>query len=149
MILASMLDVRVVLAIALLLTHAPATVQRGRRAEPPRPCAVGTACCPYRLMGFCRVGRPGPPPTQIRRVPPNIKALRRPYPSGTAILEIGINEKGRVVSACVLRGVRDDFDNAAQAAALESLWTPKVLNGKPVGVVMTVTFVTPDLERRK
>jgi hypothetical protein len=44
----------------------------------------------------------------------------------------------------VLRGVRSDFDKAAQAAALEWLWTPKVVRGKPIGVVMTVTFDTPD-----
>jgi hypothetical protein len=32
-----------------------------------------------------------------------------------------------VVSACVLRGVRSDFDKAAQAAALKWVWTPKVV----------------------
>lgn len=76
-----------------------------------------------------------------------MKAVARPYPSGIAILEIGINEKGRVVSACVLRGVRWDFDKAAQAAALQWWWTSKVLRGKPVGVAMTITVVTPDLDR--
>jgi len=75
--------------------------------------------------------------------------LRRPHPSGIAILELGINTEGHVVSACVRRGVRSDFDKAAQAAALEWLWAPKTLKGKPVGVVMTVTFDTHDVEHRK
>jgi TonB family protein len=78
-----------------------------------------------------------------------MKTLRQPHPKGVAILELGINEEGRVVSACVLRGVRSDFDEAAQAAALQWLWTPKVVKGKPVGVVVTVTFDTPDVPRGK
>jgi len=133
MILASMFDVRVALAIALLLVHAPAPLQRGRRDEPPRPCAAAEICCPYRLAGFSRAE---PAPTAIRRVAVNLNQVRRPYPSGIAILEIGINEKGRVVSACVLRGLRSDFDRAAQAAAMRWLFTPKVLHGQPVGVAM-------------
>jgi hypothetical protein len=48
--------------------------------------------------------------------------LQRPLPTGVAILEIGVDGEGHVVSACVLRGVRQDFDEAAQHAALQSRW---------------------------
>jgi hypothetical protein len=66
---------------------------------------------------------------------------------GTGLLELGINEEGHVVSACVPGGVLSDFDQAAHAAARGSLWTPKVVRGKRVGVVVTVTFDTPDVAR--
>jgi TonB family protein len=133
-------DVRAAFALALLMTSAPAPLQRGGRAESPRPCAAGAPCCPSALVGFCRVGCPGPAPVPLRRVTPNIETLRQQHPNGIAILELGISEEGRVVSACVLRGVRSDFDKAAQAAALKWLWTPTAVKGKPVGVVVTVTF---------
>lgn len=108
---------------------------------------AGATCCRSALAGFCRVGCPGPVPVPLRRVSPNIRTLRKPHPKGTAILELGVNKDGHVVSACVLRGLRSDFDKAAQAAALQWLWTPKFVNGKPVGVVITVAFDTPDVRR--
>jgi len=75
-----------------------------------------------------------------------MKTVARPYPNGVVILEAGIDEKGQVVSACVLRGIRSDFDKAAQSAVLRWRWNPTVLDGKPVGVVMTVTVCTPDMK---
>jgi TonB family protein len=124
----------------------PARRSPAARAQPaPNACAPGAACCPARFQsrGFCRVGCPGPPPRLLQRVDPDLTKVARPYPSGVAILEVGIDEKGHVLSACVLRGVRFDFDNAAQAAALKWRWNPMRLNGKPIGVVMTVTVGTP------
>jgi hypothetical protein len=53
------------------------------------------------------------------------------------------------VSACVLRGLRGDFDRAAQAAALQWLWTSKVIDGKRVGVVATVTFGSEEIAKVK
>jgi len=78
-------------------------------------------------------------------VAPDLASVTRPYPSGVVILEVGINDKGHVVSVCLLRGVRSDFDKAAQAAALRWRWNPYLLKGKPVGVVITTTLCTPDL----
>jgi TonB family protein len=109
-------------------------------------CVPSRACCPAALRGFCRVGCPGPPPDVKSRVAPDLTALLRPLPSGVVILEVGINEKGLVVSACVLRGIRSDFDEAAQAAALRWRWNPYLLHGKPIGVVITITVCTPDLD---
>jgi len=107
-------------------------------------------CCPSALVGFvCRVGCPGPAPVLIRRVAPDTKTFGKQSPSGTAILELGINDEGHVVSACVVRGVRSDFDKAAQKAAMKWVWTPKVVKGKRVGVVASVTFETPAVARDK
>ena len=87
--------------------------------------------------------RPPPHPVAVSRPDPDIRALKRPHPTGVAILELAINKNGRVVSACVLRSLRSDFDKAAQAAALKSLWKPQLLKGQPVGAFMTVTFEAP------
>jgi TonB family protein len=107
-----------------------------------------TPCVPSALAGFCRVGCPGRPPTLIRHVEPNLKSVARPYPSGMAILELGINPDGRVISACVLRGVRSDFDKAAQTAAMQWRWTPKTIRGTRVGVALTVSVTAPGHQRR-
>lgn len=48
--------------------------------------------------------------------------LRRPLPRRVAIAEIGINLDGEVVSACIIRGLRSDFDKAVQVAALQGRW---------------------------
>ena len=77
-----------------------------------------------------------------------MKSVARPYPSGVAVLEAGINVEGTVVSVCVLRGIRSDFDKAAQASVVGWQFRNDVvrLNGKPLGVVLTVTVCTPDLK---
>ena len=110
-----------------------------------RACESGVRCCPEALAGFCRVGCPGPPPQVKSWVVPDLTSVARPYPSGVVILELGINKTGLAVSACVLRGVRSDFDEAVQAAALRSRWNSYLPHGKPVGLVMTTTVCTPDL----
>jgi hypothetical protein len=72
--------------------------------------------------------------------------VRIPTPSGVVVLEIGVDLDGKVVSACVKLGVRDDFDKAAQAAALASQWK---IPAPPVpvrGYVLTITECTPEPE---
>jgi hypothetical protein len=79
----------------------------------------------------------------VSRPAPDIRTLERPPPTGIAILELAVDKEGHVVSACVLRSVRSDFDEAAQAAALKSLWKPQLLKGQPVGAFVTVTVEAP------
>ena len=78
---------------------------------------------------------------------PDLTTVAKPYPSGVVILELTINEKGVVVSPCLLRGIRSDFDKAAQASALRWRFNPYFLKGTPVGVVITMTVTTPDLDK--
>ena len=96
------------------------------------------------LRNFCRVGCPDQAPTLTRHVEPNTKGLKHPLPSGAAIVELGVDLQGEVVSACVIRGVREDFDKAAQAATWQ--WRFKVprLTGKERGFVVSVVVCTPD-----
>ena len=99
------------------------------------------------MQAYCRVGCPGPPPKKLLNVAPDLTTVAKPYPSGVVILELAINEKGVVVSSCLLRGIRSDFDKAAQASALQWRFNPYRPKGKPVGVVMTVTVTTPDMKQ--
>jgi hypothetical protein len=112
-----------------------------KRQSPAEP---EEACRPAALRDFCRVGCPDPGPIPTRRVEPDLKKLQRPLPRGVAILEVGIDLEGRVVSACVVRGLRNDFDKAAQAAVRQGQWTVGLRRGKERGFVLYVSVCTPD-----
>jgi protein TonB len=80
------------------------------------------------------------------REPKNIKRVAPVYPpeaqaagvSGLVILEVLIGGDGRVSDAKVLRSI-PMLDQAAIDAVLQWEYTPTLLNGVPVPVVMTVT----------
>jgi hypothetical protein len=128
-----------VLAFVMALATAPALAhQRAAKA------GADSACRPDALREFCRVGCPDAPPVETHRADPSLDDVRRPLASGVVILELGVGLNGKPVSACVVRGVRDDFDRAAQAAALQSRWKVPTLKGRERGFVMTITVCTPD-----
>ncbi len=99
---------------------------------------------------------PPPPPPPVRHEPVRIGGVIRPptrvnyvapvYPQialasrkeATVILEAVIDEKGSVRELRVLRG-HPLFDDAAMRAVAQWQFTPTLLNGKTVPVVMTVT----------
>jgi len=94
--------------------------------------------------------RPGPqPPVRVFsgiRPPTKIRDAAPLYPQvaqaarvqGTVILEAVIGVDGRVVEARVLRSI-PLLDQAALDAVRQWRYTPTLLNGVPVAVVMTVT----------
>ena len=100
-----------------------------------------------------------PPPPRVVRVggvihePRKIKDVAPAYPrialsarvQGVVILECTINPQGRVEGVQVLRGI-PTLDEAAVDAVKQWVYTPTLLAGVPVGVVMTVTvhFVLRD-----
>ena len=102
-------------------------------APPPPPPAPPVDRTPVRVGGTIRE------PQKIRNVAPV-------YPSialaagiqGTVILETVIDEDGRVRSLRVLRSVAM-LDQAALDAVRQWQFTPTLLNGQPVRVLMTVT----------
>jgi len=59
-------------------------------------------------------------------------------------MELAVDLQGKVVSACVLRSVREDFDNAAQAATWQWRFKIPKLTGSEPGFVLTVVICTPD-----
>ena len=102
---------------------------------------------------------PPPPPKEPIRVggsirePQKIRHVAPVYPTiaqragvhGTVILEAVIGEDGRVRNLRPLRSV-SLLDEAAMEAVRQWQFTPTLLNGQPVPVVMTVT-VTFTLQR--
>ena len=120
---------------------------------------------PYGGEGSIATDVPEPPPpptpkpsTPIRaggaiHRPQRIRDVAPVYPSiartarveGTVILDAVIGEDGRVRNLRVLRSI-PLLDQAAIDAVRQWLFTPTLLNGEPVPVVMTVT-VTFTLQR--
>jgi protein TonB len=95
---------------------------------------------------------PPPPPTKPVRVggnikPPNkVRNVAPVYPpiaqqarvQGVVIIEATIGPNGRVTDARVLRSI-PLLDQAALDAVRQWEYTPTLLNGVPVPVIMTVT----------
>jgi len=78
-------------------------------------------------------------PVKIVDVPPIYPTLsRNAHVQGVVILEAVLDAKGRVESVRVLRSVQT-LDQAAVDAVQQWRFTPALLNGQPVPVVMTVT----------
>ena len=86
-----------------------------------------------------RVGGKIRPPTKTKNVTPEYpEAARSARVQGMVIIEAVIGADGKVADAKVLRSV-PQLDAAAVAAVKQWEFTPTLLNGKAVPVVMTVT----------
>jgi protein TonB len=99
----------------------------GFSAAPPRPGG------PIRIGGAIR------PPLQTKKVnpiyPPIAQSARV---SGVVILEIQVDEQGKVRDPRILRSI-PLLDQAALDAVSQWEYQPVLLNGAPVPVIMTVT----------
>jgi protein TonB len=124
---------------------------------PPAPLVnlgvtVANTVAPERIGGAARLGPlPAPPvPDRVRVggaiIPPRkIKDATPTYPAaaraarigGVVIVEAVIGRDGRIASARVVRSV-PLLDAAALDAVREWRYTPTLLNGQPVDVVLTV-----------
>jgi protein TonB len=79
------------------------------------------------------------PPQKIRDVAPRYPTMARDaHQQGVVILEAVIGEDGTVQNVRVLRS-KPLLDDAAVDAVRQWRFTPTLLNGQPVPVVMTVT----------
>jgi periplasmic protein TonB len=110
-----------------------ATVVGVYDAHPPEaPPPVSAPPEPFRVGGQVR------PPTKIRESPlvyPQMAQVARVQ--GMVIIEATIGTDGRVANAKVLRSV-PLLDQAALDAVRTWEYTPTLLNGVPVAVIMTV-----------
>jgi protein TonB len=98
------------------------------RVEPPQPPAAVR-------VGFAGVRTP----VKTQHVDPRYPAIAQAAGiQGIVIIEATISETGHVVGARVLRSVHL-LDQAALDAVRQWQFTPTLLNGRPVPVVMTVT----------
>ena len=86
-----------------------------------------------------RVGGNISAPTKTRDVPPQYpEVARAARVQGVVILEATIGATGNVTAVNVLRSV-PLLDEAAVNAVRQWVYTPTLLNGVPVPVIMTVT----------
>jgi TonB family protein len=86
-----------------------------------------------------RVGGKIKPPTKIKNVTPVYPAAAKSANvAGMVIIEATIGGDGKVIAAKVLRSV-PMLDEAALDAVRQWEFTPTLLNGAPVPIVMTVT----------
>jgi periplasmic protein TonB len=86
-----------------------------------------------------RVGGNIKDPKKLKHVQPNYPAIaRQARVQGVVIVECTISPQGRVVDAKVLRSL-PLLDQAALDAVRQWVFTPTLLNGVPVPVIMTVT----------
>jgi protein TonB len=133
----------------------------GISAEPPRPEAGWETPLPAGTVVGTFESNVVPPPVAVTvapsapvraggtsgvRVPQKLNEVNPAYPpiamqahiEGIVIIEATINESGNVVNARVLRSV-PLLDQAAVEAVKQWRYTPSMLNGSPVPVIMTVT----------
>ena len=104
-------------------------IGRVEQPAPPPPAPVA----PMRL----HIGMQ--PPRKTVDVPPVYPALARAaHVEGVVILEAVIDAHGRVETVRVLRSIAT-LDQAAVDAVKQWQFTPTLLNGEPVPIVMTVT----------
>jgi protein TonB len=102
-------------------------------APPPPPPAPGPADAPIRVGGNIR------PPTKIKDARPLYPSIAQAARvEGMVIIETTIGPTGRVLDARVIKSI-PLLDDAALEAVRQWEFTPTLLNGSPVPVVLTVT----------
>jgi protein TonB len=95
---------------------------------------MGDETAPIRPVGEVRI------PRLLKRVEPAYPEIaRQAHVQGTVILEATTDIYGRVVEVKVLRSM-PLLDGAAVEAVRQWLYEPMVINGRPRGVVFTVTL---------
>ena len=115
---------------AAMLRSTTMNVESGRQ-----PCGFSTplSSAPVRVGGNIKA------PTKIRDVRPVYPdEARAGRVQGVVILEVAVEADGRVAQACVLRSI-PLLDAAAVDAVKQWEFTPTLLNGVGVPVIMTVT----------
>jgi periplasmic protein TonB len=138
---------------------APLTVPDGIEPEVIAPPSTDSAPVDGGIISFgdcnCAVAQtipPPPPPIPVLRVggdirpPQKITDVAPIYPpiartahvEGVVILEAVIGEDGAVRDVRILRSIQL-LDDAATAAVRQWRFTPTLLDGEPVPVVMTIT----------
>ncbi|RPJ70095.1 MAG: energy transducer TonB, partial [Acidobacteria bacterium] len=89
--------------------------------------------------GYLRVGGTIKAPTKVKDVKPVYPDVAlQANVQGVVIVEVKIGPDGRVQDARILRSIQL-LDKAALDAVSQWEYTPTLLNGAPIGVVMTVT----------
>jgi TonB family protein len=100
---------------------------------PPPPPVPQPRTPPIRLHSGIK------PPARLVSVPPAYPAMARlAHQEGIVIIEATIDEQGNVTETHILRSI-PLLDESAVAAVRQWKFSPTLLNGVPVSIVMTVT----------
>jgi TonB family protein len=116
----------------------PRPVRKGARSEGTRdsPIDLGVAGGPIAPV---RVGGAIREPRKLKHVNPVYPDIaKQARVQGVVILECTISPDGRVTDVKLLRGI-PLLDQAAIEAVKQWVYTPTLLNGVPVPVIMTIT----------
>jgi protein TonB len=106
---------------------------QGGIGDMPAPPAPPAPTAPVRVGG--KISEP----KKTKNVAPSYPEMaKRARVQGTVILEATISPQGRVTDVKVLRGI-PMLDEAAISAVKQWAYTPTMLNGTPVPVIMSVT----------
>lgn len=105
----------------------------GAASAPPPPAQPRPQEAPQHVGGLVR------PPAKVVHVAPQYPALARAsHVQGVVVIQATIDSRGNVESAIVLRSI-PLLDEAAVDAVRQWKFTPTLLNGTAVPVIMTVT----------
>jgi TonB family protein len=126
-----------------VLTRTALTGTSGEDWPAPARVAVGDVESPAATSADAdglRVGGTIREPRKLKNVPPVYPDVaKQARVQGTVILECAISPEGKVTRVTVLRGI-PLLDQAAVDAVKQWVYTPTLLNGEPVAVIMTVTI---------
>ncbi|HUR93277.1 MAG TPA: energy transducer TonB [Gemmatimonadales bacterium] len=117
----------------------PPTVEAVPPAEPPST-PEPQAPAAERIFTSADVGVT--PPVAVRQQLPRLSAQAGATAPTRGLLEVVINEKGRVVTATLRMPVHPIFDQALLAAAGDWAYTPATFNGQPVKFRKMIQVVT-------
>jgi protein TonB len=102
--------------------------------------AAAAARAKAKLTPPVRVGGQIRPPTKVKDVAPVYPAIARSaHVAGVVTIEATIDPEGKVMDAKVVRSI-PLLDQAALDAVRQWEYTPTLLNGVPVPIVVTVTI---------
>jgi TonB family protein len=122
-------------------TVATVTVNFTLDPAPASTTPVAAATWPPDMGGQqpVRVGGNVAPPERIKYVAPKYpQEAQDAGVTGIVILEIAVDTQGKVAGAHIVRSI-PLLDQAAADAVMQWEYTPVLLNGAPVPVIMTVT----------
>lgn len=121
-----------------LSTAAAAPVPEPKREEPPPPPAAPAAPAAPRIYAM---GEPGlVPPVTIRQDLPPVPASITAATREQGLIEIVIDQQGRVSSMALRTRVHPVYDGILLAAARDWKYRPALLNGAPVSFRKLIQF---------
>jgi TonB family protein len=116
-----------------------------KREEPPAPAPAAAPAVPDHQRIYTAEDEGVTPATPIRQDVPRVQTGLSSQSRDRGVLDITIDEQGRVVQATVRLSLHPIYDSQLLAAAREWRYSPATLNGKPVKYrkIIQITLTRP------